>query len=83
MFDQPNGVTIPLDEKTGIDILGNIMESSAISVNRAYYGNFHNMGHVFISYSHDPDHHHLVTLLCKKYIILFNFNIIDRSLTSL
>ncbi|XP_026730285.1 phenoloxidase subunit 1-like [Trichoplusia ni] len=55
----PNGVTIPLDEETGIDILGNIMESSAISVNRSYYGNFHNMGHVFISYSHDPDHHHL------------------------
>lgn len=43
----------------GIDILGNIMESSILSVNRDLYGDLHNMGHVFISYSHDPDHRNL------------------------
>ncbi|KAF9815719.1 hypothetical protein SFRURICE_009236 [Spodoptera frugiperda] len=55
----PNGRQMPLDEERGIDILGNMMESSIISPNRGYYGDLHNMGHVFISYSHDPDHRHL------------------------
>ncbi|CAK1590052.1 unnamed protein product [Parnassius mnemosyne] len=55
----PNGRQMPLDEETGIDVLGNIMESSIISRNRPYYGDMHNMGHVFISYSHDPDHRNL------------------------
>ncbi|XP_054739627.1 phenoloxidase 2-like [Anastrepha obliqua] len=54
-----SGNQVPLDEVRGIDILGNIMESSIISPNRSLYGDFHNMGHVFISYSHDPDHRHL------------------------
>ncbi|XP_023292337.2 phenoloxidase 2-like [Lucilia cuprina] len=49
----------PLDETTGIDTLGNMMESSIISPNRALYGDFHNQGHVFIAYSHDPDHRYL------------------------
>lgn len=48
-----------MDERNGIDLLGNIMESSSISVNRDLYGDLHNLGHVFISYSHDPDHRHL------------------------
>ncbi|XP_075983485.1 prophenoloxidase 2 [Anticarsia gemmatalis] len=55
----PNGRTIQLDEERGIDIIGNMMESSIISPNRPYYGDLHNMGHVFISYSHDPDNRHL------------------------
>nr|ACZ97553.1 prophenoloxidase subunit 1 [Plutella xylostella] len=55
----PNGRTQRLDEETGIDVLANLMESSIISRNRAYYGDLHNMGHVFISYAHDPDHRHL------------------------
>ncbi|XP_037029740.1 phenoloxidase 2 [Bradysia coprophila] len=50
---------VPLDERTGIDTLGNMMESSILSPNRQLYGDLHNMGHVFISYSHDPDHRHL------------------------
>lgn len=54
-----SGNRVPLDELRGIDVLGNIMESSIISPNRSLYGDFHNMGHVFISYSHDPDHRHL------------------------
>ncbi|CAK1590064.1 unnamed protein product [Parnassius mnemosyne] len=55
----PNGRSMQLDEATGIDVLGNLMESSVISRNRPYYGDLHNMGHVFISYSHDPDHRNL------------------------
>ncbi|XP_068623413.1 phenoloxidase subunit 1-like [Battus philenor] len=55
----PSGQQKTLDEQTGIDILGNIMESSSISPNQGYYGDLHNMGHVFISYTHDPDHRHL------------------------
>ncbi|XP_017467198.1 PREDICTED: phenoloxidase 2-like [Rhagoletis zephyria] len=54
-----SGNRVPLDEVRGIDVLGNMMESSIISPNRSLYGDFHNMGHVFISYSHDPDHRHL------------------------
>ncbi|XP_030368851.1 uncharacterized protein LOC115619960 [Scaptodrosophila lebanonensis] len=53
------GNRINLDETRGIDILGNMIESSIVSPNRTLYGDFHNMGHVFISYSHDPDHRHL------------------------
>ncbi|XP_075170477.1 phenoloxidase 2-like [Haematobia irritans] len=54
-----SGNQIPLDEVRGIDILGNMMEASVISPNQSVYGDFHNMGHVFISYAHDPDHRHL------------------------
>lgn len=56
---QDQGQQITLDERTGIDTLGNMMESSILSPNRQLYGDLHNMGHVFISYSHDPDHRHL------------------------
>lgn len=54
-----NGTQVPLTEMEGIDILGNIVENCSISINEDYYGNMHNMGHVFISYIHDPDHRHL------------------------
>ncbi|XP_053965114.1 phenoloxidase 2-like [Anastrepha ludens] len=54
-----SGDQLPLDEVRGIDILGNIIESSILSPNRATYGDLHNMGHLFISYSHDPDHSYL------------------------
>ncbi|KAG5886327.1 hypothetical protein JTB14_034790 [Gonioctena quinquepunctata] len=53
------GQQITLTEFEGIDILGNLMESSILSPNRAFYGDFHNMGHVFISFIHDPDQRHL------------------------
>ncbi|XP_005179890.1 phenoloxidase 2 [Musca domestica] len=48
-----------LTEQDGINILGNMLESSIISPNRNLYGDLHNMGHVLISYAHDPDHRHL------------------------
>lgn len=56
---QPNGDKILLDDLNGIDLLGNMMESSMASVDRDYYGDIHNMGHTFISYAHDPEHRHL------------------------
>lgn len=40
-------------------MLGNMVESSILSPNRGFYGDLHNMGHVFLSYIHDPDHRHL------------------------
>uniref|UniRef100_A0A1I8Q7Q8 tyrosinase n=1 Tax=Stomoxys calcitrans TaxID=35570 RepID=A0A1I8Q7Q8_STOCA len=54
-----SGNPMPLDERSGIDLLGNMLEASIMSPNQSIYGDFHNMGHVFISYSHDPEHRHL------------------------
>lgn len=56
---QPDGDHIELDAVHGIDLLGNMMESSTASVDRDYYGDIHNMGHTFISYAHDPEHRHM------------------------
>lgn len=54
------GNFITLDDKTGIDILGNMLEASILSPNQAYYGDLHNYGHIIMSYIHDPDHRYLV-----------------------
>ncbi|XP_043651448.1 phenoloxidase 3-like [Drosophila teissieri] len=54
-----NNERIQLDEVKGIDYLGNIIEASVLSPNTALYGDVHNMGHVLISYSHDPTNKHL------------------------
>ncbi|XP_026677618.1 phenoloxidase 1-like [Diaphorina citri] len=56
----PRGERIPLTEEKGIDILGNLMESSNLSINRKLYGELHNFGHVAISFCHDPDNRYLV-----------------------
>lgn len=58
-LQQGTGRQVPLDERTGIDILGNLLENCALSPNRQLYGNLHNMGHNLISYVHDPDSRHL------------------------
>lgn len=58
-----SGQRIPLvadgSTDSGIDILGNLIESSTLSLNRQYYGDLHNQGHVIISFAHDPTHKHL------------------------
>ncbi|GFT90426.1 hemocyanin B chain [Nephila pilipes] len=51
----PNGHETTLDEIHGIDILGNIIESSYDSVNVPFYGSLHNWGHVLFAAAHDPD----------------------------
>ncbi|KAL3279080.1 hypothetical protein HHI36_016594 [Cryptolaemus montrouzieri] len=56
-----SGNNVALTEFEGIDHLGNMVESSILSPNRSFYGDLHNMGHIFISYIHDPDHRHLET----------------------
>lgn len=53
---------IVLDEQKGIDILGNLLESSILSVNQQLYGDFHAKGHYLIAYIHDPDGRHLVSI---------------------
>ncbi|XP_077295703.1 phenoloxidase 2-like [Arctopsyche grandis] len=50
-----NGGTIVLDEIRGIDVLGDLIEASMLSVNPDYYGNVHNFGHLFLGYIHDPE----------------------------
>ncbi|KAH8396747.1 hypothetical protein KR215_003503, partial [Drosophila sulfurigaster] len=58
--EDTKGTRIPLDEKRGIDILGNLVEAApSLSVNMQYYGNLHNQGHNIISFAHDPDARHL------------------------
>ncbi|KAJ8921108.1 hypothetical protein NQ315_015906 [Exocentrus adspersus] len=54
-----NNREVPLDEFGGIDILGNIIEATELSINPQLYGNLHNQGHNMISLIHDPDHRHL------------------------
>lgn len=49
-----------LTESRGIDILGNIVESSVISANKNLYGDLHNLGHVAIALCHDPENKNLV-----------------------
>lgn len=48
-----------LTETDGVNVLGNIIESSVLSPNRALYGDMHNFGHIAIAFSHDPDNRHL------------------------
>ncbi|GAB6030165.1 Polyphenol oxidase 1, variant 2 [Chamberlinius hualienensis] len=50
-----NGETIQLVDPHGIDILGDMVEATAISPNRDFYGDYHNYGHRIISKIHDPD----------------------------
>ncbi|XP_052895805.1 phenoloxidase 8-like [Anopheles moucheti] len=50
-----DGTRVPLDATIGIDVLGNLIENSDLSVNVPYYGNYHSLGHVLIGYIHDPD----------------------------
>nr|ANZ03352.1 phenol oxidase 2 [Rhodnius prolixus] len=50
-----NGQTVELTEREGIDHLGNIIESSILSLNKNLYGDLHNLGHFIIGLCHDPD----------------------------
>lgn len=63
---QNEGKDVELTEAGGIDILGNIVEASILSVNRDYYGDIHNMGHLAIALAHDPDGRYLVGALTHR-----------------
>jgi hypothetical protein len=73
-YVNPRGERVPLTEFGGVDVLGNIMEASILSPNPNVYGDLHNLGHVAISYCHDPDHRYLVTLLYNSPNRVFNTN---------
>uniref|UniRef100_A0A240PM30 Tyrosinase copper-binding domain-containing protein n=1 Tax=Anopheles epiroticus TaxID=199890 RepID=A0A240PM30_9DIPT len=49
-----DGARVPLDDARGIDVLGNILERSSLTINRNLYGDVHNLGHVLLGYIHDP-----------------------------
>ncbi|XP_060843836.1 phenoloxidase 1-like [Rhopalosiphum padi] len=53
------GKQVRLTETDGIDILGNLMEASLLSLNPNFYGSLHNFGHDAISFIHDPDNRYL------------------------
>lgn len=55
------GEHIPLTEEKGIDMLGNMIEATSLSINRNFYGDLHNLGHMAIAYCHDPDGRNLET----------------------
>ncbi|KAI5703503.1 hypothetical protein M8J75_012530 [Diaphorina citri] len=55
----PRGDRVPLTEEKGIDILGNMLEASNLSINKDLYGELHNFGHLAIAYCHDPDNRYL------------------------
>lgn len=42
-----------------MEILGNLVEASSISINSPYYGSLHGRGHSLIAYVHDPDNKYL------------------------
>lgn len=54
-----NGKVVSLNGPQGIDILGNIVESSALSSNPSLYGDLHNQGHILICFIHDPEQKYL------------------------
>lgn len=57
---QADGENIPLDEETGINILGELIEASNWSPNKLLYGDLHNLVHMAFCYIHDPDGGYLV-----------------------
>lgn len=59
-FQNKNGGVEQFRVENGIDILGNLVESNVLSINRTEYGNLHNQGHNLISYIHDPENLYLV-----------------------
>ncbi|KAG8238333.1 hypothetical protein J437_LFUL018618 [Ladona fulva] len=56
---QERGENVDLTEEGGIDVLGNMVEASILSVNQNFYGNLHNLGHFLLALPHDPDNRHL------------------------
>ncbi|KAE8748082.1 Prophenoloxidase, partial [Frankliniella occidentalis] len=53
------GGRLPLTEEGGANLLGNIIESSAVTPNRQLYGELMNQGHILISLAHDPENRFL------------------------
>lgn len=52
---QGDSQNISLNNDKGIDVVGNLLQSSILSPNRQFYGDICNIGHAFIAYCHDPE----------------------------
>ncbi len=57
---QGNGEVVQLDDKTGTNTLGELIEASQWSADKLFYGDLHNFGHIAMCYIHDPDRSHSV-----------------------
>lgn len=57
----PDGTTSSISGPDGIDIFGNLLECSDLSVNMKYYGDYHKSGHRLLGYCHDPDQRYNVS----------------------
>ncbi|KAJ1519798.1 hypothetical protein ONE63_005051 [Megalurothrips usitatus] len=53
------GGIVRLTEEHGMNLLGNIVESTELSPNRKLYGELLNQGHILISLVHDPENRFL------------------------
>ena len=63
---------IDLMNAKGIDVLGNMVESSSIlTPNVDYYGVLHNYGHLAIGFIHDPEYRYNVLNLPDKFAFIF------------
>ncbi|KAG8229579.1 hypothetical protein J437_LFUL010170 [Ladona fulva] len=56
------GESVELTEQGGIDVLGNMVEATILTINRNLYGDIHNLAHAALGICHDPDMRHLVSL---------------------
>lgn len=50
----PNGSTIDIMNSHGIEVLGDLIESSGYSANPGYYGSLHNTAHIMLGRQGDP-----------------------------
>jgi len=56
-------------EQRDYHLLNISFAASDYSANRQFYGDFHNMGHVAISFTHDPFYRHKVSLQILKFTV--------------
>jgi hypothetical protein len=62
-----------LDDKTGTNTLGELIEASQWSADKLFYGDLHNFGHIAMCYIHDPDRSHSVlNYACQFFCLLFH-----------
>jgi hypothetical protein len=55
-FQEVENHYVSINNTEGINILGNIIEASAASLNPEYYGSLHNYGHIMLGRVVDPVH---------------------------
>lgn len=71
---------MPLDEETGTNILGELIEASNWSANKLLYGDMHNFGHYALCYIHDPDRSYSVNDIVRPPGYSYKFHIVPFAL---